>query len=102
MLIIIWTFSKSSSFASGVCDRVQELLKCDPETQNEQMLNTGLPQTFNLQKTHSIWKAQQSTVKWGMPVLSSWKLFNVWLPFSFLPLNQFLFHVFYVYLPVSF
>lgn len=45
------------------------------------MLNTGLPQTLNLQKKnpHSMWKAQQSTIKWGMPVLSSWKLFNVWL-----------------------
>ena len=55
----------------------QELLKCDTETRSEQMLlektvwvhmlNSGLPQTFNLKKKQSLW----SSTKQDMPVQRS-------------------------------
>ena len=70
--IIIITMKKSEIF--------QELLKCDADTRSEQtllkkiapadLLDTGLPQTFNLEKTQYLQSAiKHSAVKEGMLVL---------------------------------
>ena len=58
MLIIIWASASHNLFAGGVCDILQELLKYDTETQNEQMFNAGCHKPSICKKKHNICKAQ--------------------------------------------